>query len=71
MIIDCASSYTKLENSDLYSILGLERKLIHLMRWCVPPGAHFAEDLHFRKITFPDVLVRVRKVVCVVSAAFG
>ena len=33
MIIDCASSYTRLENSDLYSIIGLDILLLHLMRW--------------------------------------
>ena len=41
IIIDCASSHTRLENSDLYSILGLETKLVRLMRWC----GQFAHDV--------------------------
>ena len=35
IITGCASSYTRLENSDLYSVLGLEAILFLLMRWCV------------------------------------
>ena len=29
-----SSSFTRLETEELYSILGLETLLLHLMRWC-------------------------------------
>ena len=41
IIIDCASSYTRLEKSDLYSILGLETLLLHLVRWCDDIEGHY------------------------------